>query len=458
MKTEELYLSRTRNSSILHERAVRVLPGGVTSSLRMRHPYPFYIRKAEGSKVVDVDGNEYLDFVMGAGPLILGHRPPAVIQAVREQLEKEFQGFFPTELEVELAEKVREYVPCAEMVRFVPSGTEACTTLCRIARAYCNKDKIAKVEGGYHGQYDATLVSQYPLPGISGPANHPRPVFDSIGMPRRVLDEVVVLPFNNIEASVRLLRENARELAAVLVEPILGPAGMIVAKKEYLKALREVTEENDVLLIFDEVQTGFRLGLGGAQQFFGLKPDLAMLGKILGGGFPIGACVGRKDIFDRVVTPTSNLYVNMSSKIFQSGTFSGHSVSLAAGLATIKELEKGHIYPYLNKISSKLREGLAAISNDTGAKIQVTGLESMFGIHFTKHSIESLRDVYRFSDASMREQFARWLLVKHNIINGPRVSYAHSEGDIEKFLKSSEDAIRNIMTGRTPTTTIQENR
>ena len=292
-----------------------MLPGGVDSPVRAFEPYPFFIERGEGSRIRDVDGNEYVDYCLAYGPLILGHRPPSVMRAVEKQVKRGVLFGVPSELELELAEKITKHVPCAEMVRFVNSGTEATASVVRLARAYTNRENILIFDGCYHGAHDHFLF------GKKGPK--------SPGIPHVLRRNTLVASFNDLTSVEKIARKN--KLAAIMVEPVMGNLGCIPPAGGFLKGLRDICDGCGALLIFDEVITGFRLAPGGAQEFFNVVPDLATLGKIIGGGFPIGAFTGKAETM-KLVAP--------AGKVYQAGTFCGHPVTMAAGLATVKTLER----------------------------------------------------------------------------------------------------------------------
>lgn len=320
-----------QNSKALYERSIKHIPGGVNSPVRFFRPYPFFTSHASGSKLYDVDGNVYIDYCLAYGPLFLGHAHPDVIAAVNQQLQKGTVYGTPSEAEVELAETVSDIVPCVESLRLVNSGTEATMHAIRLARGYTGKDKIIKFEGCYHGAHDSVLVNAGSDGSIFG-------VPSSLGVTEAVAKNTIVLPFNNVELLEEVVNKNREEISAVIVEPVVGNAGVILPKENYLQNLRKITKENGILLIFDEVITGFRLSLGGAQEYFGVEPDLITYGKILGGGFPMGAYGGKKNIMENVAP---------LGKVYQAGTMSGNPISVTAGLATLRVLseQKNNLYP-----------------------------------------------------------------------------------------------------------------
>jgi len=424
------YLSKTKKSKRLYERAKRVLPAGVSYILRFMEPYPFYTAWARGSKLVDVDGNEYIDFWMGHHALIFGHSPPNVVGEVRRQLDRGTHYGTCHELEIALAEQVAKMVASAEMIRFTNSGTEANMYATRLARTYTGRDKIAKFEGGWHGGYDALQKAVKP----------PFDVPESAGLTQATLKDTVVLPFNNIEEVRKTIKRE--RLAGVVIEPVLGAAGCIPAEEDFLKELRELCSENGTLLIFDEVITGFRLAPGGAQQFFGVRADIAVLGKILGGGFPIGAVVGPREIMERM----DALRYERPNFSFHGGTFCANPIAMIAGLTTLKMLEDGRLLNQLNKRGERLRRQLGEIFDRGKQAVQVTGLSSLWHTHFTKEKVR---------DANVAARADREKLVKyhtHLIENGVfflptktgSLSTAHMKADIEKLLAETENYARAL--------------
>ncbi|HTX61956.1 MAG TPA: glutamate-1-semialdehyde 2,1-aminomutase, partial [Methanobacterium sp.] len=301
-------------SEDLFDEAKKYLPGGVNSPVRAFKPYPFFAESAEGSHIYDVDGNDYVDYCLAYGPLVMGHSNPKIIEAVKKQLEKGSAYGVPTEKEIELAREVVTRVPCADMVRFVNSGTEATMSAIRLARAITGKKKIIKFEGSYHGAHDYVLVKSG-----SGAMGLP----DSPGVPEETTRNTILIPFNDEGVLTELINQQKDEIAAIIVEPVMGNIGCIPPREGYLKFLRQITSENEIILIFDEVITGFRLSRGGSQEYFDVTPDLATFGKILGGGFPIGALAGKKEYME-MIAPKGNVY--------QAGTFNGNPISITAGL------------------------------------------------------------------------------------------------------------------------------
>jgi len=423
-------LSKTKKSKGLYERAKRVLPAGVSYILRFMEPYPFYTDWARGSKLVDVDGNEYIDFWMGHHALIFGHSPPKVMREVRRQLGRGTHYGTCHELEIALAEQVMKMMKSAEMTRFTNSGTEANMYATRLARTYTGRDKIAKFEGGWHGGYDALHKAVKP------PFNIP----ESGGLTLATLKDTVVLPFNNIEEARKTIKKE--RLAGVVIEPVLGASGCIPAEQNFLRELREVCSDNGTLLIFDEVITGFRLAPGGAQQFFGVEADITVLGKILGGGFPIGAVAGPRDIMERM----NSLHYERPKFSFQGGTFCANPITMIAGLTTLRMLEDGKALDSLNRRGDRLRRQLREIFDDRKQAVQVTGVSSLWHTHFTK---EEVRDANAAARAD-REKLTKYHthLIENGVFFLPTktgsLSTAHTKADIEKLLVETEGYFRGL--------------
>jgi len=424
------YTSKTKKSKKLYERAKKVLPAGVSYILRFMEPYPFYTAWAKGSKLLDVDGNEYIDFWMGHHALIFGHSPPKVMREVRRQLDRGTHYGTCHELEIALAEQVVKMVPSAEMIRFTNSGTEANMYATRLARTCTGRDKIAKFEGGWHGGYDALHKAVKP----------PFDVPESGGLTQATLKDTLLLPFNNITEVRKIIKRE--RLAGVVIEPVLGAAGCIAAEEGFLKELRELCSESGTLLIFDEVITGFRLAPGGAQEFFGVKADVTVLGKILGGGFPIGAVAGPQEIMEHM----DALRYERPKFSFHGGTFCANPITMTAGLTTLRELEDGRLLNQLNKRGERLRRQLGEVFDRGKQAVQVTGVGSLWHTHFTKEEVKDANAAARAD----REKLARYHM--HLIENGVfflptktgSLSTAHSKADLEKLLMETEGYFRGF--------------
>jgi len=420
------YLRKTPRSRQAYEKARTLFPAGVSYRIRFIEPYPFCVTNAEGSRLFDIDGNTYTDYWCAHFALILGHRHPKVVQAVKEQVEKDFHYGVTHELEAKLAEQIVKMVPSAQLIRFAGSGTEANMYAVRLARTYSGRTRIGKFEGNWHGGYDPLHVAM-------------KPPFDELpsgGLTPGSLADTVVLPFNDLDG-VRA-RMKGKQLACVLVEPVMGAGGMIPAEKEFLKGLAELCREEDALLIFDEVVTGFRLGPGGAQQVYGIQPDLTILGKIAGGGLPIGVITGRADVMERM----DHMKYKGSEYSFHGGTHTGNPVSMAAGLATLKILEDGSIYPRIDRMGAKMREGLTEIMEGAGLEFQTTGIGSIFGCHFTRAPVKDVAGV-GLGDKELSKRLMYFLLDRGIFCLTPElvhcvISTAHTETEIDEFLKAAE--------------------
>lgn len=416
-------------SKELFERAQRVLPGGVSSPVRRFDPYPFFAAGGKGCILESVDGKSYIDYCLAYGPLILGHAHPRVVEAVERQIERGTTYGVPSEGEIELAETIIDRVPCAEMVRFMSSGTEATMAAVRLARAYTGRDKIVKFEGSYHGAHDYVLVK----PG-SGAAAAP----DSPGIPEDTVKNTLTTVFNDEEAMVELIDVMGDEIACILVEPVMGNIGCIEPENGYLNFLRDVTRENDILLIFDEVITGFRLAAGGAQEYYRVTPDLVTLGKIVGGGFPMGALAGPRQIMENIAPAGS---------VYQAGTFNGNPVSVTAGLETLKILDD-KVYSSLERMGSHLRAGLRDLLSDMDLEYQVAGPASMFQIYFTEDEVRNYADAKK-SDTELFMKYFHGLLESGVFIPPSQfeccfISAAHEMDHINSTLEIAEDVLSHL--------------
>jgi glutamate-1-semialdehyde 2,1-aminomutase len=355
------------DSSIrLFDRAKKLMPGGVSSPVRAISPYPFYTARAEGPYLWDADGNRLIDYCLAYGPMILGHRHPAIMQAATEQMSRGWLYGTPSELEVCAAERISRLYPSLEMLRFVSSGTEATQAALRVARGATGRDKVIKIEGGFHGAHDSVLVK-------AGSGATTLGIPDSRGVPADTARNTLQVPYNDLEALEEVLKAFPGQIAGLIIEPVLGNIGPVLPEEGYLEGVRRLTEEHDVLLIFDEVITGFRLALGGAQEHFGIKPDLTTLGKIIGGGFPVGIFGGRRDLMEQVAP---------AGAVYQAGTFNGSPVPLACGMATLDVLEKEKVLEKLNASGKQMRKGLQEIVDDLQLGYSVVGIASMFKIFF----------------------------------------------------------------------------
>jgi glutamate-1-semialdehyde 2,1-aminomutase len=393
---------------------------------------PIVFDRVKGAYIWDVDGNQYIDYVGTWGPAICGHAHPEVIAALHEALEKGTSFGAPSVLENILAEMVIDAVPSIEMVRFVNSGTEACMAVLRLMRAFTGRDKVIKFEGCYHGHADMFLVK-----AGSGVATLGLP--DSPGVPKSATSNTLTAPFNNLEAVKELFEENRDEIAGVILEPIVGNAGFIAPDAGFLEGLRELTHEHGALLVFDEVMTGFRIAYGGAQEKFGITPDLTTLGKIIGGGLPVGAYGGRRDIMSMVAP---------AGPVYQAGTLSGNPLAMTAGIKTLELLQKPGTYEYLDSITQKLADGLLQIAKETGHAACGGQISGMFGLFFANGPVHNYEDAKK-SDTAKFGRFHRGML-ERGIYLAPSqfeagfTSIAHTEEDIERTLKAAQDVMSTL--------------
>ncbi len=376
------YLERTPASRRLHEQAREVMPGGDTRSSAWWAPYPIFVDRGEGCRIWDVDGNVYLDFLNNYTSLVLGHAHPAVLEAVGRELPRGTAYAAPLAAQVELAAMLVRRVPSVERVRFCNSGTEATLYALRAARAFTGRQRFIKVEGGFHGTHDAVEVSVAPPVDAAGPADAPVPVPASAGLPRHVADDVIVVPFGDVAAVERAFARHPGEIAALILEPLPGGFGYIVPPSGYLAGVRDAVRRGGALLIFDEVQT-LRLSRGGAQEYYRVMPDLTAMGKIIGGGFPVGAFGGRRDVMD-LFDPTR------PGALHHSGTFNGNRATMAAGAAVLRVLDQAQI-DRLNGLGDRLRAGLREAVHDAGVTAQITGAGSFASVLLTDRPVTGYR-------------------------------------------------------------------
>ena len=426
----------TNNSKIIYEKAKKAIPGGVNSPVRafqsVDKEYPIFIKSGNGSKLYDEDGNEYVDMIGSWGPMILGHNYPQVLEIVKKELENGTSFGLPTKKEVELAELVKSCFPSIEKLRLTTSGTEAAMASVRLARAFTGKNKIVKFEGCYHGHSDSLLVKAGS--GLLTFAHQ-----DSNGITEGVVKDTITLPFGDFEKLKETL-ENEKDIACVIIEPIPANMGLIETKKEYLEKIREITEKEKVVLIFDEVISGFRISLGGAQEVFGITPDLTVLGKIIGGGYPVGGFGGKKEIMD-LISPVGNVY--------HAGTLSGNPISVAAGIETISILKKNtEIYENINTKTENLINQINELIKKYSIPASVNHFGSLFTIFFSKEKVDTLEKAISSNDEFYSIYFDTML--KNGIIVPPSkyeahfVSYVHNDKDMEKFLTGVEKTFEKI--------------
>lgn len=426
--------TRSAEETKLLDRARQRLPGGVLGTSRYADDVGFVVKHGKGSKIYDVSGREYIDYVMASGPMVLGHAHPAVVAAVRAQLEGGTTYFMVTEPIIELAEEICRAVPCAEQVRFTSTGSEATFFALRVARTARQRDKILKFEGGYHGAHDYSMMSSTPR----SPKAFPAPVPDSSGIPRALEDEVLVAPFNDLATVEGIVATHADELAAVIVEPFQR---LIPPQPGFLQGLREITRRHGILLVFDEVVTGFRLAYGGAQQYYGVVPDIACVGKIVGGGFPLAAVCASAELMQ----PFDPGQDGKGDFISQSGTLNGNPIAAVAGLATLAELRRPGAYETFHGTGRRLMTGLADLAQRSGLPAQVVGEPVLFDILFTGEPVTDYRSLQK-ADGALARTFTTELIKRGVVKNTQKMymSLAHGDADVARTLEACEDALKTL--------------
>ena len=427
-------------SKALYEAGKQVLAGGVSSNFRYagygESPVPLYYGNGRGSRLTDVDGNEYIDFALANGPAILGHAPEPVIKAVAETLSMGQLFAGQTEAEAELARRLVEIIPCAELIRFASSGTEAVQAAIRLARAHTGRSRIIKFEGHYHGWADNIFASINPSPNEAGPAAEPMVVSHTPGQPANVLDDLIVLPWNDLDQFAKVMSEPGNDVAGVIMEPIMGNTGSIFPATGYMEGVREITDKQGAVLIFDEVITGFRVGLTGAQGLLGVTPDLAVFAKAVAAGFPLAVLAGAREVMERVHT----------DQVMHGGTYNANVMCITAGLATVEELSRNHgeVYPIMHARGEKLMEGLRRIAHDHKEPLLVQGVGSVFHPAFTeKNEITDYRS-FAETDAEKRTRFCAKLQssgVRVTARGTWLLSTVHTDDDVEASLAAAEEAM-----------------
>ena len=422
-------------SEQLFAEALKYIPGGVNSPVRAFRAVggqPFFVNKAKGARVWDVDGNKYIDYVGTWGPAILGHAHPKIIKAVRAAAQNGTSFGIPNPFEVTLAKMICSWVPSVQKVRMCNSGTEACMSAIRLARGFTSRDKIIKFDGCYHGHADSLLVK-----AGSGALTFGNP--DSAGVPAAFTQHTIVLPYNDCEAVKAAFAANPNQIAGIIVEPVPGNAGLYLPKPGYLEFLREITKANGALLLFDEVMTGFRLAKGGAQERFGITPDLTCFGKVIGAGLPVGAFGGRAEIMD-CLAPVGPVY--------QAGTLSGNPLAMAAGIAALEELVASDAYTKLEQLGAALEAGMKDAAKSAGVPVQFNRCGSMFCGYFTSESVHNVADAMK----SDRERFKKYFhgLLAEGVYIAPSqfeagfMSTAHSAEDIAKTVKAAAKVMKSM--------------
>ena len=428
-------MQRSKSEALFTE-AQKYIPGGVNSPVRSFRSVggtPPFIARGQSARVWDVDGNEYIDYLGSWGPLVLGHSHPAVVEAIKKSAESGTSFGAPVEQEVELAKIICDQLPSVESVRLVSSGTEACMSAIRLARAFTNRDKIIKFAGCYHGHADGLLVK-----AGSGALTHGIPT--SAGVPESYASETLVADYNNIESVDKFFTANPKSIAAVIIEPVAGNMGVIPPSPGFLEGLRRITKNNGALLIFDEVITGFRVGPSGAQGLFGITPDITTMGKIIGGGLPVGAYGGRKDIME-MVAPLGAMY--------QAGTLSGNPLAVSAGIATLTELQKPGVFKKLEEMAERLTEGLTKAFQAAEIPSSINRVGSMFTWFFNDGPVTTLED----AEGSDTEMYGRYFhaMQENGVYIAPSqfeagfVSTAHTEADIDATVTKASEALRTLL-------------
>ncbi len=423
----------------LYERACRSMAGGVSSHFRMAGaPHPLFFSKAEGSRIYDVDGNEYVDFTLSQGPMILGHSHPHVLKRVEEETSRGQLYAGQHELELQLAEKLQELIPCAELIRFSNSGSESVQAALRLARGYTGRRKYIKFEGQYHGWFDNVLISQHPSLEDAGAEDSPKSVLETQGQSPEVLDEIIVLPWNNLDVVEEVFAKEGDNIACILTEPVMCNNGCIEPSPGYLQGLRDICDRYGALLVFDEIITGFRLGLGGAQKYYGVIPDLGTFGKALASGFPISFLAGKRQFMERMADGT----------VMHAGTYNSNNPSIAAAAATVEILKSDtELYDRIQSLGLRLQDGLRATAIDAGYKTLISGPGQMTHMAFTScPKLTSYRDCLE-NDGGKYAEFAKGLLDRGVRVIGRGIWYissVHTEQDIDLAVRIAGEVLLSM--------------
>lgn len=439
------YQAGTSRSGQLWERATAVFPQGVSGQAKWFAPYPVFVERAAGAYIYDADGREYVDLLMGAGPMLIGHSHPAVVEAVRDQATRMFNPMMPNAASVDFAERLQGHMPHLERIRFANTGSEATRSAIRVARAATGRTTIAKFEGNYHGSDDLFLISTHSV-DLPGTPERPQPVLDYAGLSPRLLEETIVLPYNDAVNAVAIIEEHASELAAVIMEPVsFSSGGGVPADPAFVAAVRDVTAKHGIVLIFDEVLCALRLGLAGAPAYLGVVPDLVTIGKAIGGGLPLAAFGGRADIMEATLGASAG-----ARRIFQSGTFTENPMSVAAGAATLAVLETEDALARADRAGERLRAGLRSIFAEHGQVAAVTGVGSIVQIHMGVETVRSRREAMTgdraFTSAVMLGSVAESVLWPP--VHPAVTSSAHKDGDVDRALEGVDRALTRILSGQ----------
>lgn len=431
------YLSNTKNSFTKHKTATKVMPGGNTRTTQWMDPYPFFVDKAEGMYIYDIDENKYLDFMLNATTLILGHANPKIMSALANQINDGTVYSVPTDGQTKLANILVDRIPSMEKVRFTNSGTEATMMAIMAARSFTKKTKIAKFEGGYHGTHEHVSVSVYPKKDDLNPETHPG-VPEYSYQPPSVLEDVIVLPYNDKDKCETLITKFKNDLSCIIMEPIVSNFGYLPLDIDFLEFIRNITEELGIVLIFDEIQS-FRVSKGGAQESFGITPDMTTLGKIIGGGLPVGAFGGKDDIME-LFDPTSNNY-----DIAHAGTFNGNPMTMEAGIAVMSNLNQPD-FDYMNSLGEKLRQRLRSVFDEINLPVQITGFGSLFGINFNKNKIIDYRTFIENNSQMTKILFSylRNNEVLLQLKNAGALNVLMGENEINSFVDTTRDIATQI--------------
>ena len=436
--------NRTRRSAELFPEACELIPAGVNSTARARfsgwEPYPIFADHGTGSHLFDVDGNEYIDYLLGLGPMILGHRPPRVTAAVVKAIQERGTVFaLPTSQEITLARRIIELIPSIEQVRLCNTGTEAVLYALRLARTFTGRRKVIRFEGMYHGFSDGVYWSKHPGLRDAGPPSHPVAVAQGPGMPSGVAEDLIILPWNDLNALRAAIEREGPNIAAVLTEPVMCNTGCILPEPGYLEGMRELTAARGIVLIFDEVITGFRLSLAGAQGLYGIRPDLSVFAKGLGGGFPVAALGGRRDIMALVANGTVSM----------AGTYAANTIAVAAAHAALDELTAPGMYANIFARCERLFAGLERVLHDAKLPAHVVGVGPVLQVWFSEHPIRNYRDAAQYAS---HEKFRSWwegmfdrgVLFHPHAFENLFVSFAHTDDDIEKTLEAARATVQDL--------------